>query len=63
LLSLIGSVGLLVYVPWSISHFFPGEDRAPLLIAASGLVIVAVAVLVARSAGRVRAELGASAAR
>jgi hypothetical protein len=63
LLSLIGSVGLLVYVPWSISHFFPGEDRAPLLIAASGLVIVAVAVLVARSAGRVRAELGATAAR
>lgn len=63
LLLLVGSVGLLVYVPWSIAHFFPGEDRAPLLIAASGLVIVAVAVLVARSAGRVRAELGSATAR
>lgn len=61
LLSLIGSVGLLVYVPWSISHFFPGEDRAPLLIAASGAVIVVVAVMLARSAGRMRAELGGGA--
>lgn len=63
LLLLVGSVGLLVYVPWSIAHFFPGEDRAPLLIAASGVVIVAVAVLVARSASRVRAELGSATAR
>ena len=57
LLSLIGSVSLLIYVPWSISHFFPGEDRAPLLIAASGGVIVIVAVMLSRSAGRVRTEL------
>lgn len=58
LLSLIGSVGLLVFVPWSIAHFFPGEGRAPLLIAASGGVIVLVAVLMARSGSRLRSELG-----
>ena len=45
LLSLAGSLGLLVNVPWSINHFFPGEGRAPLLILVSGVVIVAVAVL------------------
>ena len=63
LLSLIGSVGLLVNVPWSIAHFFPGEGRAPLLIAASGAVIILVAVLMARSGSRLRAELRRDAAR
>ena len=63
LLSLIGSVGLLVNVPWSISHFFPGEGRAPLLIATSGGVIILVAVLIARSGGRLRTELRRDAAR
>lgn len=63
LLSLIGSVGLLVNVPWSISHFFPGEGRAPLLIAASGAVIILVAVLIARSGGRLRTELRRDVAR
>ena len=63
LLSLIGSVGLLVNVPWAIAHFFPGEGRAPLLIAASGGVIILVAVLMARSGGRLKAELGRGGAR
>jgi hypothetical protein len=57
LLSLFGSVGLLVFVPWSIAHFFPGEGRAPLLIAVSGGLIVVIAVLLARSGGRFRTEL------
>lgn len=57
LMSLFGSVGLLVNVPWAITHFFPGEGRAPLLILASGAVIVAVAVWLARQGGRLRDEL------
>lgn len=48
LLSLFGCAGLLVNVPWAISHFFPGEGRAPLLIAVSGVLIVAVAVWLSR---------------
>lgn len=57
LMSVTGSVGLLVNVPWSISHFFPGENRAPLLIAVSGLLIVAIAVVLTRMGGRFRTEL------
>ena len=59
--SLFGSAGLLVFVPWSIAHFFPGEGRAPLLIAVSGGLIVVIAVLLARSGGRFRSELRRSA--
>ena len=51
------ALGLLANVPWAISHFFPGEGRAPLLIFASGAVIVAVAVWLARIGGRLRSEL------
>lgn len=58
LLSLFGSIGLLVNVPWAIGHFFPGEGRAPLLIAVSGALIVAVAALLARMSDRFRTELG-----
>ena len=57
LLSLFGSLGLLVNVPWAIRHFFPGEGRVPLLILASGAVIVLVAVWLARMSGRLRREL------
>ena len=57
LLSATGSLGLLVFVPWSIAHFFPGEGRAPLLILVSGVVIVVVAVLLTRLGGRFRREL------
>jgi hypothetical protein len=49
LLSLFGSVGLLVNVPWAIARFFPGQGRAPLLIMVSGALIVVIAVMVARS--------------
>ncbi len=57
LLSLFGAVGLLANVPWAISVLFPGEGRAPLLIMVSGLLIVAVAVLLTRMGGRFRREL------
>lgn len=55
--SLLGAVGLLVNVPWTIARFFPGEGRAPLLILVSGAVILVVAVLLARQSGRLRTEL------
>ncbi|HEX6419368.1 MAG TPA: DUF2157 domain-containing protein [Acidimicrobiales bacterium] len=51
-LSLLGAVGLLVNVPWAIARLFPGEDRAPLLILAAGVVLVVVAVLLARGRPR-----------
>jgi len=57
LLSMFGLVGLLIFVPWSIAHFFPGEGRVPLLITVSGALIVAVAVVLARMSGRIRTEL------
>lgn len=57
LLSLFGAAGLLVNVPWAIGRWFPGERSAPLLVFVSGLVILAVAVLLARAGGRLRSEL------
>jgi len=57
LLTLCGSVGLLVFVPWAISWYFPGENRAPVLVAISGLVVLAVALLLGRSTHRFREEL------
>lgn len=58
LLSMLGSVGLLVNVPWSIAWFFPGEGRAPLLIMVSGAMIIAIAILLTRMGGRFRRDLG-----
>jgi len=57
LMSVFGSVGLLVNVPWAISWFFPGEGRAPLLILVAGVLILLVAVLLTRMGGRFREEL------
>ena len=57
LLSMFGLVGLLIFVPWSIAHFFPGEGRVPLLITVSGALIVAIAVVLARMSGRIRTEI------
>jgi hypothetical protein len=57
LLSMLGSAGLLVFVPWTIAHWFPGEDRAPLLIVVSGALLIGIAVLLARHGGRLRHEL------
>lgn len=57
-LSPVGALGLLAYVPWAIGWFFPGEGRVPLLISVSGLLIIGVAVLMARSGRRFGSELG-----
>jgi hypothetical protein len=57
-LSPVGALGLLVYVPWSIGWFFPGEGRVPLLISVAGVLIVGVAVLMARLGHRFGSELG-----
>lgn len=56
IMSVFGAVGLLVNAPWAISWFFPGEGRAPLLIAVAGVVIIGVAVLLASMRGRIRRE-------
>ncbi|MFM8971034.1 MAG: hypothetical protein ACKOOG_00010 [Actinomycetota bacterium] len=58
LLSAFGSLGLLVNVPWAIAWFFPGEGRAPLLMSVSGLLLVGIALFLARSGSRWRRELG-----
>ncbi|MGE5210340.1 MAG: hypothetical protein ACM3MM_03705, partial [Acidobacteriota bacterium] len=55
--SMLGSLGLLINVPWTIGWFFPGEGRAPLLILVSGAMIIVVAVLLARQGSRMRTEL------
>jgi hypothetical protein len=54
--SIIGAAGLLVNVPWAIAWFFPGEGRAPLLIAVAGVIIIVAAVLLGRMRGRLRSE-------
>ncbi len=56
-MSAFGLVGLLVFIPWTIGHYFPGQGRAPVLIIVSGLVLVAVAVGLMRISGRLRGEL------
>jgi hypothetical protein len=42
--SLVGVGGLLIFVPWTLSHFFPGEGRVPVLVTVTGIVILAVAI-------------------
>jgi hypothetical protein len=56
LLSIFGSAGLLVNVPWGIHHFFPGEGRVPLLILVCGVLIVGVAVWLSRLSGELHHE-------
>jgi hypothetical protein len=56
-LSVLGSAGLLVNVPWAIGELFPGEGRAPLLIMVVGLLLIAVAVLLTRMGSRLRKDL------
>jgi hypothetical protein len=58
-LSFLGSAALLINVPWSIAHFFPGPGRAPLLILISGALILALAVLLAHERRRAPTEFGA----
>jgi hypothetical protein len=57
MLSLFGLIGLLVFVPWTIAHYFPGSGSAPLLILVSGALIVVSAVVLARMRGRFTDEL------
>jgi hypothetical protein len=51
-LTIVGSIGLLVHVPWAIVAWFPGEGRAPLLIMVSGALILAIAALLTRTRDR-----------
>jgi hypothetical protein len=39
LMSVVGLVGVSVFVPWGIAHFFPGDDRAPLIVLVVGVMI------------------------
>lgn len=57
LLSVFGSLALLVNVPWAIARFFPGEGRVPLLILVSGGLILVIAVLLTRRGDRFRRDL------
>ena len=57
LMSVFGLAGIVVFIPWLISYFFPGEGRVPLLIIVSGLVLVGAAVLLTRLSGRLRGEV------
>jgi hypothetical protein len=59
-MSMFGLLGLLVFVPWSIAHYFPGEGRAPLMILVSGALIIVVAVVLSRMSNRLRDELTAA---
>jgi hypothetical protein len=46
--SVTGSAGLVVFIPWAIGVFFPGQGRASLVVASSGLLLVGLAVYLAR---------------
>jgi len=55
LVAVSGLVGLTVFVPWGIAHFFPGEGRAPLIVLVVGILIALSGVLLwwlARSGSR-----------
>ena len=57
MLSFVGSVGLLVNVPWLIVRIFPGQVRAPFVILIAGALFVALAVLMSRERGRLHDAL------
>lgn len=50
LTSIVGLVGLVVFVPWAISYFFPGQARVPLIVFVVGGVITAAGIAIGRSA-------------
>ncbi len=58
LMSALGSVGILINVTWGVSWYFPSQGRAPLLILVSGILIIVIAVWMARMRGRFASELG-----
>jgi hypothetical protein len=45
LVSVAGLIGLIAFIPWGIAHFFPGEDRAPLIVLIVGVLIAFSGVL------------------
>jgi hypothetical protein len=52
MLTFVGSVGLLVNVPWLVVRLFPGQVRAPVVIVITGALFVGLAVLLSRERGR-----------
>ena len=39
LVSVAGLIGLVAFIPWGIAHFFPGDDRAPLIVLVVGVLV------------------------
>jgi len=50
LTSIIGLVGLVIFVPWGISYFFPGQARVPLIVFVVGGLITASGIMLGRLA-------------
>jgi hypothetical protein len=50
LTSIIGLVGLVVFVPWGISYFFPDQARVPLIVFVVGGLITASGIMLGRLA-------------
>jgi len=50
LTSIIGLVGLVVFVPWGISYFFPGQARVPLIVFVVGGLITTSGIMLGRLA-------------
>ena len=57
LMSLLGSLGLLVDVPWALTWFFPGQGRVPMLTLTCGALIIAIAVFLNRITDRFHSDL------
>ena len=57
LTSIIGLVGLVIFVPWGISYFFPGQARVPIIVFVVGGLITASGIMLGRLArSRTRAS-------
>ena len=50
LTSIIGLVGLVIFVPWGISYFFPGQARVPLIVFVVGGLITTSGIMLGRLA-------------
>ena len=48
LTSIVGLVGLVIFVPWGISYFFPGQARVPLIVFVVGGIITAAGITLGR---------------
>jgi hypothetical protein len=47
-MSVVGLIGVSVFVPWGIAQFFPGDDRAPLIVLVVGVMIACSGVVLWR---------------